>query len=363
MRYSLQLGKVFGIKVQIHWTFLILIGWIVFSNLRSGASFTEVLWSVLFVLALFLCVTLHEFGHALAAKRFGIVTEDITLLPIGGLARLRSIPEKPAEELIVAIAGPLVNVVIFALLYPLVHAVTDVTTTIQQMSSISSSNFLFNLMFINLWLAVFNLIPAFPMDGGRVLRALLSFKLERHKATKIAARIGQILAIGFVFLGFYTNPFLIFIGLFIFLGAQAESEYTQAQSFMKGYTIGDVVMRHYQTISVDAKVEEAVRMLLNGQCKSFLVMDGQKVAGTLSHDEIIKALSTEGKEASVAQVMNKDLIPLHVNMPLEAALPLIQQHKVLMPVYANHQLVGTLDADNILEFIMIKNAEKKLLDE
>lgn len=356
MKYSLQLGKIFGIKVQIHWTFLILLGWIVFSNIRADSGAEQTLWSVLFILTIFVCVTLHEFGHALAAKRFGIKTRDITLLPIGGLARLESIPEKPKEELIVAIAGPVVNILIVAALYPLAHFSSDINY-IQQLSSITSANFIFNLMFINLWLAVFNLIPAFPMDGGRVLRALLSFKMERHKATAIAARIGQLFAIGFVLLGFFGNPFLIFIGLFIFLGAQAEAEYTQAKSILKGFTVNDVLMKQYQTIESSDTIKSAVQLLLNGQCKNFLVMENQQPVGTLDRDEIIKALSSQGENSIIHNVMNKELLFLNAEMPLEDAWQMIQQHKTLIPVYTNNKLTGTLDTENILEFIMIKNAK------
>jgi len=360
MKYSLQLGNIFGIKVQVHWTFLILLGWIVFSNMRAGSGAEQTMWSVLFILTIFACVTLHEFGHALAAKRFGIKTKDITLLPIGGLARLESIPENPREELIVAIAGPLVNIVIVAALYPIVHFTSDVTSSIKQLTAITSENFLFNLMFINLWLAVFNLIPAFPMDGGRVLRALLSFKMERHKATAIAARIGQLLAFGFVTLGFFSNPFLIFIGLFIFLGAQAEAEYTQAKSILKGFTVNDVLMKQYQTISSGETIKAAVTMLLNGQYKSFLVTDNGQAVGTLNRDEIIKALSSQGENSIIHDVMNKELVLLKSEMPLQEAWQLMQQHKTLMPVFTNNKLVGTLDTENILEFVMVKGAITKV---
>lgn len=358
MKYSLQLGKIFGIRLQIHWTFLILLGWIVISNMRVGAGTEQTMWSILFILTIFVCVTMHEFGHAMAARKFGIKTKDITLLPIGGLARLESIPEKPKEELIVALAGPLVNVLIVAALSPFVSFTLDITK-IQQLSFITAENFVFNLMFINLWLAVFNLIPAFPMDGGRVLRALLSFKIERHIATAIAARIGQLLAIGFVILGFFSNPFLIFIGLFIFLGAQAEAEYTQTKSILKGFTVNDVLMKQYQTIESGEAVKYAVQLLLNGQCKHFLITDNGNPVGTLNRDEIIKALSEQGENTLIHNVMNKELLFLKSEMPLEEAWQLMQQHKTLMPVFANSKLVGALDAENIMEFIMVRGAQKK----
>ena len=184
---------------------------------------------LVFVLSIFVTVFLHELGHALAAKKYNIKTKDITLLPIGGLARLESIPEKPKEELVVAIAGPAVNIGL-AIITGLFITIPDAKDlTIQLSGGINSSNFFLNFFIVNIWLALFNMIPAFPMDGGRVLRALLSMKFERYIATNIAARIGQIFAVGFVFVGFFSNPFLVFIGLIIFLGAQAEAQYTQAK--------------------------------------------------------------------------------------------------------------------------------------
>ncbi len=359
MHYSLYLGKISGIKIFVHWTFTILIAWIVFSNQRAGLGLEQSMWSVLFILAIFACVTLHELGHAISAKWFNIKTKDITLLPIGGLARLESIPEKPKEELIVALAGPAVNIGIVLLLYPIVHFAFG-GFDLAQLSAINADNFLVNLMVINLWLAVFNMIPAFPMDGGRVLRALLAFRMERQKATRIAAGIGQVLAIGFVFLGLFYNPFLVFIGVFIYLGAGAEAEYTQVKSMLAGYKVEDVLMRQYATIASTESIKTAVQQLLDGQCKNFLVMDDHKAIGTLSRDEIIKALSAQGESTIVHNVMNKELLFLTAEMPLEQAWQLAQQQQnSMMPVMQRGSMIGVLDTENIMEFIMVKEAKSK----
>ncbi|HET9487083.1 MAG TPA: site-2 protease family protein, partial [Chryseosolibacter sp.] len=251
MKYSLYLGKVSGITIRVHWTFLILIFWIVFSNLRSGLSFNEIAWSLTFVLTIFVCVILHELGHALTAQRFKIKTREISILPIGGVAQMETIPEKPKEELLVALAGPAVNILIAAILYPFVSLTHDMEE-LKSLAQIGPTNFLAVLMTINLWLALFNLIPAFPMDGGRVLRALLAFKLSHAKATAIAASIGQVLAMVFVFFGFFFNPFLIFIGFFIFLGAQSEAAYAQSKFMLKGFTVQDVLMQEIPRIDNNA---------------------------------------------------------------------------------------------------------------
>ena len=360
MKGSFKLGNIAGIGVFIHWTFSILIAYIIFSNYRAGHNIEQIVWSVIFILSIFITVFLHELGHALAAKKYNIKTKDITILPIGGLARLERIPEKPKEELIVALAGPAVNIAL-ALITGLFITIPDIKDlTIQLAGGVNQSNFFLNFFIVNVWLAVFNLIPAFPMDGGRVLRALLAMKFERHIATNIAARIGQTLAVGFVILGFYSNPFLVFIGIFIILGAQAEAQYTQAKSMLAGYKVKDALMKDYKMIDKGETVKEAVQMLLNGQCKSFLVTENSKPIGTLNRDEIIKALSENGENEIVFNIMNRSLVFLDADSSLENAYQQVHQHKsALMPVIENNKLVGVLDTENILEFIMVKDAHGK----
>ena len=273
MKNSLYIGSVAGSRISIHWSFLILIAWVVFSNFRRGLDTGEIIWAVLFVLAVFACVTFHELGHALAGKRYNIKTRDITLLPIGGVAQMESIPEKPGEELVVALAGPVVNVLIFMLL-ALVTGGSGLGGDTPDFRVIGPGNFLTALMSVNLWLALFNLIPAFPMDGGRVFRALLAFRMNRVRATRIAARLGQFLAIGFVFVGLYYNPFLILIGMFIFLGAQGEAQQTQTTSLLRGYTVRDALLHEIPEIDSTATVRQAVDRLLQTQNKYFVVKSG-----------------------------------------------------------------------------------------
>ena len=220
MRSSLKVASIFGIEVRIHLTFLLFLVWIWFSYYQI-AGFAGAIQGVLFILALFACVLLHEFGHAFAARGFGIETPDITLLPIGGVARLSRIPEKPWQELVVAIAGPLVNVVIAAALISVIHG----SAALEQLEYLESPRIelLAKLASVNVMLVLFNLIPAFPMDGGRVLRALLAMAMPYAQATQIAAWIGQGLAVVFGIFGLFGNPLLIFIAFFIFVGAQQEA--------------------------------------------------------------------------------------------------------------------------------------------
>ena len=356
MKNSLSIGKIAGIQIFIHWSFPLIILWIIFSNVRSGLNTEQIIWSVLFVLTLFVCVTLHELGHALAAKRFHIKTKDITLLPIGGVARLENMPEKPMQELIVALAGPAVNVIIFLILY-IALQIASIPFDFTAITHITADNFLFNLAILNVWLAVFNMIPAFPMDGGRVLRALLAMKLNRSLATQIAGRIGQVIAMGFVLLGFFGNPFMIFIGIFIFLAAMTETEMVKTQSVLKGHTIGELTMKQLPILNRTDTIEKAVQLLLDGQAKNFLVMDGESPYGTLNRDGIIKALTAHGSKITVETVTDNNIGYIEDAEPVEKALLLMQQHKYpLLIGTKKKELYGVVDMENILEYIMVINA-------
>ena len=361
MKGTLQLGKIAGIGLFIHWTFSLLILFIVYINQKAGQNATQILWSVLFILCIFITVLMHELGHALTAKKYNIKTIDITLLPIGGLARLERLPEKPSEELVVALAGPLVNIALALITSLFISLPNTSEQMVSQLSNgVNSNNFFLNFFLVNIVLAIFNLIPAFPMDGGRVLRALLSYKLERHVATKIAARIGQILAIGFIFLGFFSNPFLIFIGLFVFMGAQIESEYTESKHLLKGFKVRDVLMKNYQIIGVNETLETAVAMLLDSPYKNFLVTQENLPVGTLNRDQIIEALSKKEEETQLSSIMDSNLILLQADSFLEDIFELVYKNKsALMLVMEDNQLIGTLDTENLLEFILIKEVKAK----
>ena len=233
MKWSWRLAEVAGIGVYMHATFLILIGWVVLTHWLQDESLTDTLRGVIFILALFACVVMHEFGHALTARKYGIKARDITLLPIGGVARLERMPEEPKQELWVALAGPAVNLVIAAALFLWL----ELTGNVPQMAEVGQLGgpFLAQLMVVNVFLVVFNMLPAFPMDGGRVLRALLATRIPYTRATEIAASLGQAMALLFGFLGFFTNPFLLFIAFFVWIGAAQESSMVQMKSALEAY--------------------------------------------------------------------------------------------------------------------------------
>jgi Zn-dependent protease/CBS domain-containing protein len=357
MKWSLSLGRIAGIKVFIHWTFLILIGWIVIQSARQGQTSTQILWTLAFLTAIFVCVFLHEMGHSLTAQKYKINTRDITLLPIGGLARFENLPEDPKQELLVALAGPAVNLVIAGLIFLGLNTTGLIDPEVIELTEVNGNNFLYLLLSANLVLAVFNLVPAFPMDGGRAFRALLSFKFSRVKATRIAAGLGQILAIAFVFVGLFYNPILLLIGIFIFLGAQAESSFAQTRDLLRGYQVADVTMEEYKTLHTDEPLSHAIDSLLDGQSTRFLVEEQGDVVGTLNKREMVKALSERGRNVSIGEVMNRDLMYLEAQTDLKDAFMKMQRHKHdLILVTQNDQLRGVLDLENIQEFIMLRGA-------
>ena len=364
MKWSLYLGQIAGIKLNIHWTFIILLGWIFVVHLRLGYSFFDGLIAVLFILAIFTCVVLHELGHALTARRFGIKTRNITLLPIGGLANMERLPEKPGQELQVAVMGPLVNVVIAFLLYLYLNATGDIPTLEELVASqeegkslIVEGYFLFNLMLVNVVLVLFNIIPAFPMDGGRMLRAILCFNFPRAVATKIAARIGQTIAVLFVIVGFYANMWLIFIGVFIFFGAGVEALFESTKGILEGYKVKDILMTNYTILNPQDTIEMAVKSLLQGQEREFLVGENNTVLGVLTRDDMIKGLNEFGKEAALAKVMNKKFITLQPEIELkEAYQKMMIGNCSFAPVYDGDLLVGVLDKENINELVLVNKA-------
>lgn len=362
MKRALSFPKVAGINIYIHWTFLILIIWIIFSNLRAGLTLVQAGWSVLFILSLFLCVTLHELGHALAAKRYGIITKDITLYPIGGVARLEKMPEKPKQELIVALAGPAVNFLITLALIPVLLNATWNVDENSKVMIISSDNFLPMLGVLNVWLAVFNLIPAFPMDGGRVLRALLSMKMDRVKATQIAATIGKALAFCFVIVGFYVNPFLIFIGLFIMLGANSEEQMVKTQALISDLVAKDAMMTNYVSIEKHEPISKAVSLLLDGQASSFMITNNGQPYGVIGGDDIVRGIKEFGEDEPLDKIAQTNLNYVDYNSPLNDVFLEFRKSKTpILLVRQNDHFAGVIDTENLAELIMIHNARKNMV--
>ncbi len=357
MGWSISLGRVAGTEVRIHFTFFLLIAWFgLVAGMRSGL--VAGMDAVIFIGAVFCCVLLHEYGHVLTARHFGVATRDITLLPIGGVASAERMPERPGQELLVALAGPAVNALIAVVLIAAFGADLN-----EELAAASVDDpklgFATRLALANVLLALFNLIPAFPMDGGRVLRALLSLRMDRASATRLAARGGHAIAFGLGFLGFFGNPILIFIALFIFLAASQEAYATELGEAAKGAAVLDATITAFSALDVQATVSQGVEKLLSSSQREFPVTDGfGRLRGVLTREDMIRALTQRGADTPVIDVMQRDVATVNRRAPLSEALTKLQGsgQPLIGVVDDDDRVVGIITLENLAEYLMVIQA-------
>lgn len=357
MKGSWVLGKVAGIKIQVHWTFTLLLLWVLFSNFREGGDTASGLFSLALVLVLFGCVVLHELGHALMARKYKITTRSITLLPIGGVAALEKIPEKPKEELAVALAGPAVNAAIAFLLFLVLplgqYAGFEPAEWEAFFGRPTLASFLVYLFMANAMLVAFNLIPAFPMDGGRVLRALLGFYYTRARATAIAARLGQAVAFLFLFLGLFLNPFLVIIAVFVYFGAFAENQMVQQEDRLQGHTVREALLTQISLLPCDASLQQAIDLILKGTEKDFLVVRDGAVCGILNNADIARHATRP--DTPVTEIMQSEFPSVAPEAGLTETIQLMSREKQkFLPVLEGGRLAGAISSENISEFILLR---------
>lgn len=356
MPWSFTIGRIAGTAVRIHITFVLFLAWIGFSAFRQGGA-QAATQNLLFIVLLFLCVVLHEFGHIFMARRYGIRTPEVTLLPIGGVASLERIPEKPSQELAVALAGPAVNVVIALILVAILGA--HMEGRVEQIDN-PALGLATRLAATNVFLALFNMIPAFPMDGGRVLRALLSMGMGRDRGTQLAARIGQGLAFLLGFLGLFGNPILLFIAIFVFLAAEGEARDSALRNAVTDLRVADAMETRVISIPVEATLAQAVDVLLSSPQHEFPVVDAfRKPVGILVREDLIQALASHGRDEPVSQIMRSPMASLRAVLPLPQALTELAacRSPAISVVDAEGVLVGLLTRENIAEMMMIKSAQ------
>jgi Zn-dependent protease len=322
MRWSVTIGSFGGTAVKIHITFILFLAWIAFSAWSSGGP-AAALDSTLFIVLLFACVVLHEFGHITAARRYGIRTSEVALLPIGGVASLQRLPSDPAQELVVALAGPAVNLAIGVVLLAVVGSVH-----FDELTQIDNPNLslMGRLAIANLFLAVFNLIPAFPMDGGRVLHALVAMRVGGPRATEIAARIGQAFAFRLGFLGLFGNPLLLFVAIFVYIAAAAEAQMSAAQEALKGVSVGEAMETRFTPVSIDANLSQAVDALLATAQHEFPVVDAfGKPVGLLTREDIVSAVRNHGGEEPASAFMRSGVDSVRAATPVESVFERLQR--------------------------------------
>lgn len=352
--WSLRVATVSGIPIRLHFTFLLLFIWLLVSDLGMGR-----LAVVLALVGLFFCVALHELGHSLTAQHFGYKVRDITLYPIGGVAAIEGSPG-PRHELYIALAGPMVNVLIASVLFTVLSLMGKLPIGMEAVQGMAHDPWVL-LLQANVTLAIFNMIPAFPMDGGRVLRALLGLKLGKVRATRIAARVGQFVAVfmGMWGLGLFGNKGnigLVIIALFVFFGAGQEMQFEETRDVVEDAPVADAMVRQFETLTVGDTLRRAAEVLLDTSQQDFPVVHSGKVAGVLSRAQLLRSLALEGDSAYVAGAMERDVLFAHPDDSLEEFMLRsdgVQRAPVLV-VDDDSNLVGMLTMENLMEFLTLR---------
>jgi Zn-dependent protease/CBS domain-containing protein len=362
MKWSWRIGRVFGVDLYMHATFLLLLAWVAYSFYSQRGLVADAVSGLIFIVLVFTIVVLHELGHVLTARQFGVGTRDITLLPIGGVARLERMPTEPYQELLVALAGPAVNVVLAILCFAALMATSGPSTFVptgrdSHVLAIESP-LLLKLFAVNVSLAVFNMVPAFPMDGGRVLRAFLAMNMSYVRATQIAATIGQFLALSLGFYGLLAQePFVVFMALFVWMGAAQEASMVQMQSALGGIPVQQVMITSYDTLAPSDPLERAIDRIMAGFQQDFPVVEGDRVVGVLTRANLLKALADQGRGGLVQDVMQREFPSAAPGEMLEGVLGRMQEGDCQsMPVTDRGRLVGLMCRDNVGEFLMIQAA-------
>ncbi|MGI9378764.1 MAG: site-2 protease family protein [Methyloligellaceae bacterium] len=360
MAWSFSVGRIAGSDVRIHITFFLLLAWIGLANYQKG-GIDVAIESIAFIIAIFACVLAHEFGHILTARRYGIRAPVVTLLPIGGVASLERMPEKPAQEILVALAGPAVNFVIAFVLIILVGTSLD-PASLNALENPEIS-FAARLAAVNVFIAVFNLLPAFPMDGGRVFRALLSLRYSRSYATTVAAKTGQMLAFLFGFLGLAGgNPLLIFIAIFVYLAATAEEQATIQHEVAADHLAEDAMITRFKSLAPGETIEDATRALLETTQVEFPILDGNdKFLGMLTRTEMIKALTEAGTATPLEKAMEQDIPVCRKTTKLTTALQMLQDRTkpAVAVVDRDNRFQGYITLENFAELLLIEQAVPK----
>lgn len=356
MKRSVKVGSAAGIGIFLHWTFLLLVAAIFAYYYFQSQSLGAAASGLGLILAVFVCVILHELGHALTARRFGVPTRSITLYPIGGLARMERIPSEPMKEFWIAIGGPAVNVGI-AVVLALVLLGSGGTFTPEALQS-PGNHILASLMWINAALAGFNLLPAFPMDGGRVLRSLLALRQDYAQATQTAANVGQAMAVLFGLIGIMVfNPVLLFIALFVYVGAQQESKQAMYRAFTEGTPVRQAMVTRFTTLSVDDTLDDAVNELLAGTDHDFPVVDDGKIVGLLPREQLIQSLSDHDRDTPVTEAADRDFLTTDPDAPLDRVFQQMStSNHSTAPVVQDNRLIGLLTLENVGELIMVSSA-------
>jgi Zn-dependent protease/predicted transcriptional regulator len=356
MKWSVNFGKIFGINLRIHITFFLLLFFVFVSVLqREGAQ--KATLATLFICAVFICVLIHEVGHSLIARRFGKEAKSITLLPIGGVATMEEMPEKPSQEIKMSIVGPFINLVIAGVLYIFVGSWSGIGAP--NLSPDSLRSFFAGLIGVNIMLAVFNLIPAFPMDGGRVLRGILAMRMDYVHATSVAVFVGQAIAMFFIFFGLFYNWWLALIGLFLYIGAGSEKQHVILRSFLHQVPAGEAMTTDFRSLRSDEMLSDVLEHFYHGCQQDFPVVGDAGVEGILSRDHILASVRDKGLDIPVSEVMDRSFASVDLNTPLDDVYKeLLSSHKTAVAVVEQGRVRGMVSLEGISHYFMVRAALK-----
>lgn len=355
MRGSIKIATIKDIHVFIHWTYLFIAGWMVITGIIAGFSTMQFFWALMLLVAVTVSIVLHELGHALIASAYGIFSKSVILLPIGGVGSIEKFPDNPKQELAISIAGPAVNLLIAMSLSSFLPASVHFWGPNGFEGVVSNDNFVSYLYVVNMFLAIFNLLPAFPLDGGRILRALLGFRFNYVKATTIVALVGKIVAWSLIILGLVLfNPFIPLAGVFIIFFANTEEYYLRIKSLVKGIQVKDVLMYDHNSLRADMTVIEAANVLINNHSRYYILMNGAIPLGSIKRWEIIRAIADMNYDALLKDLKNKDLKYFDGNADLEDVLhKMSTDEEKVYPVLINNQFAGVISFQHILEYLLI----------
>jgi Zn-dependent protease/CBS domain-containing protein len=352
--WSWRIGTIAGIELHVHISLLVILGWLFFAQLALGHGTEHALISLALLVAVFAIVVVHELAHALVARRYGCATRDITLWAIGGVARLERVPDRPRHELAVALAGPAVNLVLAAVL-ALALALAGGSLDPEALGE-SGGSFATKLLWVNVSLAVFNLIPAFPMDGGRVLRAILAMRYDRVRATAIAARVGQRLAWVFGALGLLYNPMLLVIAVFVWIAAAAESSTVHIETALAREAVSAAMLPDPHVVPRDLALGELAELALSTSQSVFPVVDEEgRLVGAIDRGDLVRGLATAGTAAGAGAVMRRDVTMAGAGEPLlDVMRRMASDHAVVIDGAARP--IGLLTSEAIARFAAIRGA-------
>jgi Zn-dependent protease/CBS domain-containing protein len=347
--WTWNLGHIAGIAVRVHLTLILLLAWIAISYAIQGAGLSATALGISLVVAVFAVILVHELGHALVARYYGIETRDIMLLPIGGIASLERMPDRPQQELAVALVGPAINLAIAGVIWLFIHFAGG-STSMAEATTIGGA-IATQLLWINIVLAVFNLIPAFPMDGGRALRALLSIWMGRERATDVAAALGKVFAVVMGIFGLFFNPFLILIAAVVWLGATQERALVHLKTALAGVPVSAAMLTRVNAVSPDQTVEDAAALMLGGGQNQVPVLDHGRVLGVLTRGDVASALAKGGPSSSIASAPTHDVVTVEPGDPLDLVLDRLRQTPDAVALVVDHgEAVGMVTAEALAQY-------------